>query len=68
MKKTNKTIRLDHIVDVLDIAQGAYECLAATVPLIRDPDKFAPEFCQVLIATKPPVLFQNKAGVTSDLR
>jgi hypothetical protein len=62
MKITRKKIPLAHIIDALDTTQGAYECLAATAPLIREPDKFAPDFCRVLLATKPPTLFQKKDG------
>lgn len=59
---TNKQIRLDRIIDVLDSAQGAYECLAGTTPLIRDPDKFSVEYCRMSFVIKPLVLVQKKDG------
>jgi hypothetical protein len=62
MKMTNKQIRLDRIIDVLDSARGAYECLAGTTPLIRDPDKFSVEFCRMSFVTKPLTLVQKKDG------
>jgi hypothetical protein len=62
MKMTNKQIRLDRIIDVLSSAQGAYECLAATTPLIRDPDKFSIEHCRMSFVTRPPVLVRKKDG------
>ncbi|MCJ8269935.1 MAG: hypothetical protein MJK04_11105, partial [Psychrosphaera sp.] len=59
---TNKQIRLDRIIDVLDGARGAYECLAGTTPLIRDPDKFSVEYCRMSFVTKPLTLVQKKDG------
>jgi hypothetical protein len=62
MKMTNKQIRLDRIIDVLDSARGAYECLAGTTSLIRDPDKFSVEYCRMSFVIKPLVLVQKKDG------